>query len=248
MAYCIYMHRNKHNGKVYIGKAEELYRPDGGLRRWGYEGANYHVCSAISQAFRKYGWSAFDHIILIHDLTEEEAYQKEQELIASYNSIAPNGYNLCLGGKGSGGHKQTEAGRKANSEWHKGRPLSEEHKQHIREACNHPAVREKMSKAHKGVPLKPAHKEHMVAAVKKVRDTPAYREHLKAAMKGIKPQPHVLQAAAIAKYKRVRCVETGITYESQVAAEKATGIDHKAISNSVRIPNRTAGGFHWIYD
>ena len=45
----------------------------------------------------------------------------------------------------------------------------------------------------------------------------------------------------------VRCVELDIVFETARAAEKATGISFKNISNVVRGKNKTAGGYHWEY-
>lgn len=47
--------------------------------------------------------------------------------------------------------------------------------------------------------------------------------------------------------KRVKCIETGIEYESLLDASRKTGINYSGICRVVRhIPRyRTAGGFHW---
>jgi len=55
----------------------------------------------------------------------------------------------------------------------------------------------------------------------------------------------VSQSTRLATFQKVQCIETGQVFESQVAAEKETGILHKLISQSCCNSNRTAGGFHW---
>lgn len=51
------------------------------------------------------------------------------------------------------------------------------------------------------------------------------------------------------KRHRVRCVETGVVYESLKAAQRETGLDDSHISRVCRrSPTyKTAGGFHWEF-
>ena len=96
--YCIYLHKNKINGKVYVGQT--CQSPE---QRWR-EGEGYRTCPQFYTAIQKYGWDNFDHIILETDLTLEEANEKEEYYIQYYNSYI-NGYNATLGGKNT---KKTE--------------------------------------------------------------------------------------------------------------------------------------------
>ncbi len=91
--YTVYCHRNKINGKVYIGLTSKKVET-----RWrngrGYE-SSPHFWSAIQQ----YGWDSFEHIILAENLTSQEASEQEKYYIELYNSTDPNyGYNLREGG------------------------------------------------------------------------------------------------------------------------------------------------------
>lgn len=105
--FIVYMHKFP-NGKMYIGITS--LSPN---QRWrkgkGY--SKYHQ-SAIYRAIKKYGWNNIEHIILFKGLSEEEAKQKEIELIKEYNTYIhsenSNGYNMTLGGEGSLGHKNVE--------------------------------------------------------------------------------------------------------------------------------------------
>lgn len=90
--YTVYMHKNKINGKVYIGITSQ--QPV--KRRWR-KGSCYKNCNKFYKAIKKYGWNNFEHIILFENLTEKEACNKEIELIKKYNSIR-NGYNILQGG------------------------------------------------------------------------------------------------------------------------------------------------------
>ena len=74
--YTIYMHKNKINGKVYIGQT--CQNP---IKRWD-NGRGYETSSRFYNAILKYGWDNFDHIILYSNLSLEEANIIEEKLIA----------------------------------------------------------------------------------------------------------------------------------------------------------------------
>ena len=89
--YCIYMHKNKINSKIYIGQSCNLNI------RW--HPISYKDCSYFYNAIQKYGWDNFEHIILEDSLSIEEADQKEKYYIEKYNTLNRDyGYNLKSGG------------------------------------------------------------------------------------------------------------------------------------------------------
>ena len=92
--FLIYMHKNKINGKVYIGqtcKSIEL--------RSGKSGERYEHHPIFYRAIQKYGWDNFEHIVLFDNLTQDEANEKEIELIFQYNARDRRyGYNQRIGG------------------------------------------------------------------------------------------------------------------------------------------------------
>lgn len=98
--YCVYMHRNKINDKKYIGIT--CRKPE---HRWGKDGHSYKG-QVFKKAIEKYGWNNFYHVILFNELSAEDAYKKEQELIKLYKSNQKEfGYNLSAGGEhGSTGY------------------------------------------------------------------------------------------------------------------------------------------------
>lgn len=57
----------------------------------------------------------------------------------------------------------------------------------------------------------------------------------------------VSQKTRLATFKKVLCVETNIIYESQVIAEKQTGISHKLISACCVGRQKMAGKMHWRF-
>lgn len=73
--YTVYQHKNKINGKIYIGIT--MQKPE---VRWGKNGNNYKSSPHFYSAIQKYGWDNFEHNILFTGLTKEEACLKEQEL------------------------------------------------------------------------------------------------------------------------------------------------------------------------
>lgn len=89
--YCIYMHKNKINNKVYIGQSCNI------KVRWhpiSYKGSSYFY-----NAIKKYGWNNFEHIILENNLSLEEADKKEKYYIKLYDFVnRDKGYNLKNGG------------------------------------------------------------------------------------------------------------------------------------------------------
>lgn len=124
--YSVYMHKNKANGKVYIGITSR--KPE---KRW-LSGHGYKQNAHFENAIRKYGWDNFEHIILFSNLSKEEAEQKEIELIAEHNATNKDfGYNLANGGNSIGKH--TEETRKKISESHIGILHSEETKKKLSE-------------------------------------------------------------------------------------------------------------------
>ena len=88
----VYKHTNLVNGKVCIGITSR--NP---ADRWGVNGRGYKGQPKFFNAILKHGWDNFSHEVLLDNLTEEQAYTMERELISAYNSIA-NGYNSAEGG------------------------------------------------------------------------------------------------------------------------------------------------------
>ena len=112
--YCIYLHKNKINNKIYIGQT--CQKPQ---YRWN-NGNGYKQCSYFYSAIQKYGWDNFEHIILENNLTAQQANQKEEEYIKYYKSNEKQfGYNLSAGGDN---HKEiSELTRKKLSDHAKNR-------------------------------------------------------------------------------------------------------------------------------
>ena len=184
--YTVYMHKNKINGKVYIGITKQKINS-----RWR-KGKGYKNCK-FRNAIDKYGWDNFEHIILFEHLSKENACNKEIELIKKYNSNNRNfGYNISTGGdSGSIGthrkmtdkHKEKDRiahlgekngmyGKKGKLHPSYGKHLSEEQKKKLSESL----------KGHipwnKGKKLTEEHKKKVSIATKEAMQRPEVQEKL----------------------------------------------------------------------
>jgi len=83
------------NGKAYIGYTTQImHRRFAAHRRGAGTG-----CRALSNAIRKYGKAAFSAEVLLWDVPKEQLGEREREMIAIHNTLAPNGYNITPGGE-----------------------------------------------------------------------------------------------------------------------------------------------------
>lgn len=122
--YTVYKHTGP-TGKVYIGitrrRLEDRFR----------NGDGYKSSPVFYAAIQKYGWDAFRHEVLFEGLTEDEACEKERELIKAYRSQDHRfGYNIE-----AGGHPEvlSEWTRRHQSETFKARMMEEEFQRIITE-------------------------------------------------------------------------------------------------------------------
>lgn len=127
--YCVYKHTNNINSKSYIGMCAEQTM----YRRWrngeGYKGQNFYG------DIEKYGWDAFEHVVLFSGLTKEEGIEKERECIELFGTTdSDKGYNVSKrADKPFIDQHHTEKSKKAISEKLKKYVKTEEHRKHIGE-------------------------------------------------------------------------------------------------------------------
>lgn len=116
MNYTVYKHTNLFNGKIYIGITSKKVN-----QRWK-NGAGYKTQPYFYNAILKYTWDGFSHEILYTNLSEEEAKQKEIDLISKYKSNNKKyGYNITGGGDGLNGYKFSKEHSKNMSNAMKGK-------------------------------------------------------------------------------------------------------------------------------
>ena len=119
----VYIHRNKNNGKRYVGITET-----DPAKRW-LGGAGYHRNKHFYDAIKLYGWDAFEHEIVAVDLTRDEAQKMERELIAKYKTQDKRyGYNITDGGEH---FRHSDASKVLMSRNRKGKGLKEFTPEHI---------------------------------------------------------------------------------------------------------------------
>lgn len=97
----IYIIKNSVNNKVYIGQSKNS------AERWLshvynaiYEKKSNKKTQVIHRAMMKYGVDKFHYEIIEYQI--ENYDEREKYWINFYNSIAPNGYNVSVGGSGIG--------------------------------------------------------------------------------------------------------------------------------------------------
>jgi group I intron endonuclease len=132
--FCVYIHENKINGKVYIGITSQ--RPE---NRWRTNGEGYFTGykykTPFQYAIEKYGWDNFNHVIVIKNISEERAKFIEQKLIVLFSANdRVHGYNLTAGGDGISCYECSDKLRKARSERMKNRYISDETRKRMSEA------------------------------------------------------------------------------------------------------------------
>lgn len=129
-SYKVYLHKNKVNGKVYVGITKQP------LSRRFREGDGYRPCIHFFNAILKYGWDAFETHILGQGLSFDDACEAERSLIKTLRANERDfGYNIMHGGQNHDGIP--EESRKKISASLTGKKASEE-------------SRRKMSESHKG--------------------------------------------------------------------------------------------------
>lgn len=217
------------NGKVYIGITHTKPK-----YRWGKDGYGYRSNQHFAKAINKYGWENFAHEILFDGLTQEQAEQKETELISFYNSADPEcGYNVALGG-----HALSKESRKKISETRKARGI----KPWITGKHWSDEVKQKFSETRKGKPPRVW--------------TDEQRKNLSKSKAGEgnanfgKPMRETCRAALLAANEKPVYKldgETKTLYRSAKEAGLANGICNANITRCCKGQRSTAGGFKWCY-
>ncbi|MBO5969223.1 MAG: hypothetical protein J6S14_12080 [Clostridia bacterium] len=257
MTWKVYVHTFP-NGKRYVGICKGSAK-----KRWGIGGKHYDKHPVMRAAIAKYGWDNIKHEIVATDLSQKEAMNMEEMLIAKYKTFPPSlgfGYNCTTGGESRIPTEEQikETGKRSKQWW------------------SDPKNRERMSKAHTGVkrfteeqkaemsrrlaefnrgrPLSEERKKKISDTLKGrkpwntgLKMSEEYCKKLSDIKKG-KPRPHseshnraVLEACR----KPVMCVETGMIYYSQREAAMATNTNEGKLSEVLKGTRKTAGGFHW---
>lgn len=218
--YTVYQHKNKINGKVYIGITKQ--EPE---KRWGTDGNRYKTSPHFYSAIQKYGWDNFEHNILFENLSKEEACDKEKELIKEYNAIDKEyGYNSTTGGEI---FELSEEARKKKSQSMLG------NKNGLGKPCSKEKA-EKISKAQRGKKLTKEHKAKLSQSAKN-RHTPCSEEK-RETLRNSYPN-----------MKQVYCVETNTVYKSVQECARELGLWATLVTKVCSGKTKSTGGYHLKY-
>ena len=108
---CIYRLTNLITKKTYIGKSVNFKQ-----RMSAHKGSIKRPNTYLSSSIKKHGWDNFKKEIIIDDVPEEDLSNLEISYIEVENTLAPNGYNLTLGGEGNIGWKPSKETREKISQ------------------------------------------------------------------------------------------------------------------------------------
>lgn len=253
--YCVYIHTNNTNGKMYVGQT--CVKPE---KRWN-SGKGYKDNTYFWNAIQKYGWDNFEHEIMASNLTKEEADNFERLLIQKLDLLNPNnGYNLQDGGSNGRPSEISKVNisnaakkRNQNPEWRRrqseshiglqagenngmyGKRHSDEAKKKQRTASlgKHPSeeTRSKMSESHLGERNSMYGKHHSYETKQKISNARQGVNNPKAKQ----TNQYSLDGTLIKTWDYIK------------QAANTLGIPYQNISRCCRVGKGTAGGFKWGY-
>lgn len=215
------------NEVFYVGKGKgKRYKQVSGRNKFFMDMYISHNCNAKK---------------IYENLTEAEAFQKEQETIKWYKEHTNFRLtNQTDGGEGSAGWIPPEEFKKKQSDIHKAQWQDEDFKAKmlaIRTDENGPykskEFREKISKLVQG------------------ENNPNYNhcwtEEMKESLRQKQKENNLYNDETNPNAKRIICVETGEVFDCiKFAIEKYNIKDHSNMSAALKHPIRTAGGYHWV--
>jgi len=230
----VYKITNKVNGTSYVGQTTLTTekRWESHLKAAKYKRDN----SAILSAIRKYGEENFTIEIIDTADSIEELNKKEIFWISKSNTLAPNGYNLKLGGNQGG--KNSEEAKKKQSDAVKakycngyisprcGKKLSEQTKQLISIA----------NKGKKRGPLSEEHRAKIGAGHrgKKKPHSLAWRENHRLKMLGHKDSEETKTKRAEKRKKKIVCLTDNRVFNSLKEAALFYGIGKSNLSSLLK--------------
>lgn len=239
----IYKITNEVNGKVYIGQSNDI------KTRWNHEhGGKSTKNISLKKDIEKFGLENFKYEILIEEIDLNKRNLLEKEFIKKYNSINPElGYNVSTGGNCNYTH--SEEWKKKQSlrlkKYYKENPnwLTEERREKFKEAGKYKRTEEwkkQVSIRRKGC----KHSEETKKKISLINKKRIERGDENNPFFDKEKHKKIIKLASEAKYKKVKCVETGEVFSSvKEAKEKyGKGIHISDCCNKIR---KIAAGYHW---
>lgn len=228
--FIVYMHRNKINGKVYVGLT---YHANPNLR-WGYAGQKYQHSRKFNNAIKKYGWNNFEHIVLCRT-DKKRAIILERALIAYYKRKGIS-YNLADGGEGT--ECITEANRIAlRKRFKENPPMKGKH--------HTPEARRLISEAGKRRVYTEEQKEQARKAAAKGRKT-LRKNGYKRSTESIRKQVEKISRPVLQLNLEGIVLKE---FPSTVAADEYlhNGKRYNHIADVCNGKRKTDGGYRWVY-
>lgn len=218
--------------------------------RWN-NGYGYIHQPYFYRAIQKYGWKNFEYIIVKENLTQDEAFNMEKELIKKYKSnIKDFGYNCSTGGEyGNSGNKHsnetiikmriasqgkviTEEQRLKISKSLKGRKLSKETIEKLRSIKRgyklNEETKKKISEKKSGRTWSQAERDALAKHLEKLHEMTLPKLHESRKIKVIN-------------------VDTYEIFESAKGAGRNVNRNSGNIIRCCKGERKTCGGFHWKY-
>ena len=193
------------------------------------------------------GWDNFDHTVVKSNMSMDDAYGLEKELINTFKSNDPNyGYNKSIGGKINSGMSRSHEYKVKTSEAKRGEKHNFYGKHHSEES------KRKMSEAKRGE-KHPMYGKHLSEVTKRKLREGHKKENLSEetlkkmseAHKGTHLSEDTKRKIMESHYRKVMCIETGIIYDSVKQAALDTGCFGTNISAACNGRQPTAAGYHW---
>ena len=223
--FVVYLHeRLDTNAVFYVGKGTHKR-----VRQKCNRNPHWHRIVAKAGGFN-------DHLIA-KGLMESEALELERLLIAEMRERGLEICNMTNGGDGISGYRFSDVARKAMSDRMKlkpplmlGKTFTADHIENLRRAKlgkkQTPEQIKKAADARRGKPL-----------------SEQTRQKIAESLKG-KP---IAKEVVARKYKAVRCINTGIVYESVTAAAKELKLETTNISRCCKGVFKQTGGYSFEY-
>lgn len=242
--YTVYIHISPSN-KYYVGVTSRDVKI-----RWN-NGYGYIHQPYFYNAIKKYGWNNFKHIIIKENLSKEDAFNMEKDLIKKYKSNTKDfGYNCSTGGEyGNTGNKHLKETIKKMKIAARGRTISEEQKSKISKTLKGRKLSKetikKLSNKRIGTKLSEETK-------KKISDKKSGRTWSDAERKALTEHLNELHEIVLPKLHESRKIkvvniDTNEIYESVSEAGRKISTNPANIVQCCKGKRKTSGGFHWKY-
>lgn len=274
--YVVYCHRNKLNGKRYIGITKSIER------RWAREGAEYFNPSSpnsvFANAITKYGWDGFEHTVISSGLSREDACSLESMFIKLYKTNICRygrmyGYNMTDGGDGGNGCRPSKETREKIRKTMTARGFPKEISdkgvaarrkmvlckntgeifQSATEAAKHFSVAlSAICSCCRGEQelLHGLQFKYISPDEASVYDVPQLSDEERKHIYNdayLKHKDKLHADLTNRPIKAVLCIETNTVYKSMKEAAALTGGNAASISDCCRGRSHTSGGYHWKY-